>query len=447
MRVFVLDQNRQPLDPCHPARARELLKSGRASVLRRYPFTIILSDRTVEESETHPYRLKIDPGSKTTGFAVVNEVTGRVVFAAELTHRGQQIREYLLSRRALRRGRRNRHTRYRPKRFDNRRRQPGWLPPSLESRVDNIMTWVGRISRFCPIVAITQELVRFDTQALQNPQVSGIEYQQGELAGYEIREYLLQKWGCDCVYCGAKNTPLEIEHIQAKSRGGSDRVSNLTLACHDCNQKKGNQALQNFLSGQPDLCTLILSQAKAPLKDAAAVNATRWELFRRLQDTQLPVETGTGGCTKFNRVTKGIEKTHWTDAACFGASTPRKLLIRGIRPLLIVAKGHGKRQRCGTDKHGFPIRHAPTQKSFMGFQTGDLVKAIIPKGKYVGTYTGRIAIRFRPSFKLTTGDKSFDVHPKYIRAIHKADGYAFNGLAQGTPDASLREGAGTLAAF
>lgn len=433
MRVFVLARNRQPLNPCHPARARILLKSGGAAVFQRYPFTIILSDRTVEKSSVHPHRLKIDPGSKITGFAVVNETTGRVVFAAELTHRGQQIRNDLLSRRALRRGRKNRHTRYRPSRFDNRRRQPGWLPPSLESRVDNTMTWVRRIQKFCPIAAVSQELVKFDTQALVKPEISGIEYQQGELAGYEIREYLLQKWGRSCAYCDAENTPLEIEHIQPKSKGGSNRVSNLTLACHNCNQKKGNQALQDFLKSKSDLVKQILSQAKAPLKDAAAVNATRWELFRRLTATGLPVETGTGGRTKFNRVTRGIDKTHWADAACVGASTPERLLIRGLQPLLISAKGHGKRQRCGTNKHGFPIRHAPSQKFFMGFQTGDLVKAVIPKGKYAGTYTGRIAIRFRPSFKLTALDKSFDVHPKYIRVIHKADGYAFDYVGGNSP--------------
>lgn len=448
MRVFVLDQNRQLLDPCHPARARELLKSGCAAVFRRYPFSIILKDRMFVESETHSHRLKIDPGSKTTGFAVVNETSGRVVFAAELTHRGQQIRDSLLCRRALRRGRRNRHVRYRAKRFDNRRRPKGWLPPSLESRVDNVMTWVQRIKKFCPITALSQELVHFDAQALVKPEISGTEYQRGDLFGYEVREYLLQKWGRSCVYCGVENTPLEIEHIQPKSKGGSGRVSNLTLACHDCNQKKGSQPIHDFLKGEPELACAILSQAKAPLKDAAAVNTTRWELFRRLQETGLPVETGTGGRTKFNRATRGIDKTHWTDAACVGASTPKRLLIRGILPLLISAKGHGKWQRCGTDKHGFPTRHAPAQKSFMGFQTGDLVKAIILKGKYAGTHTGRIAIRFRPSFKLTAGDKSFDVHPKYIRAIHKADGFAFCHLAAIPLTAKFNGyGGSTVAAF
>jgi len=162
-----------------------------------------------------------------------------------------------------------------------------------------------------------------------------------------------------------------------------------------------------------------------------------------LQSTGLSVEVGSGGRTKFNRKTRSIEKHHWTDAACVGASTPEKLLINGVKPLIVKAKGHGRRQRCGTDRYGFPIRHAPAQKFFMGFQTGDLVKADVKTGKYAGIYTGRIAIRFKPSFKLTTGGfavsaqrstersrrspngKSFDVHPKYLKAIHQADGYEY----------------------
>jgi len=169
-----------------------------------------------------------------------------------------------------------------------------------------------------------------------------------------------------------------------------------------------------------------LTQAKAPLKDAAAVNATRWELYSRLQLTGLPVEVGSGGRTKFNRKTRGIEKHHWTDASCVGASTPERLLIRGIKPLEVIAKGHGTRQRCRPDKYGFPARHAPKAKFFMGFTTGDMVKADIPSGKYAGKYTGRIAIRFRPSFMLLLPDKRFDVHPKYLTTVHKADGYEYN---------------------
>lgn len=425
MRVFVLDKNLKPLDPCHPARARELLQKGRAKVYRRYPFAIVLQDRCVKESITHSHRIKIDPGSKVTGFAVVQEGTGRVTNAFLISHRGQQIKDSLESRRALRRGRRNRKTRYRKPRFLNRTRKSGWLPPSLESRIDNIETWVRRIRKLCPVVAISQELVRFDLQQVQNPEISGIEYQRGELFGFEVKEYLLFKWGRKCAYCGIENVPFEIEHILAKSKGGSNRVSNLCLSCHSCNQAKGNKPIEEFLKKKPEVLKRVLAQASSPLKDAAAVNATRWELHRRLQLTGLPVEVGSGGRTKFNRKTRGIKKTHWTDAVCVGASTPERLLLNGVKPLNIKAKGHGKRQRCGTDRYGFPIRHAPSQKFFMGFQTGDLVKANVLAGKYAGKYVGRIAIRFKPSFKLTTGGKNFDVHPKYLKTIHKADGYEY----------------------
>lgn len=425
MRVFVLDKNLQPLDPCHPARARELLAKGRAKIFKHYPFTIVLRDRTLEESVTHPHRIKIDPGSKTTGIAVVQEETGRATTALEISHRGQQIKNALDSRRALRRGRRNRKTRYRQPRFLNRTRKNGWLPPSLESRIANIETWVRRIRKFCPVTAISQELVRFDLQQIENPEISGIEYQQGELYGYEVREYLLQKWERKCAYCGIENVPLQVDHVQPKAKGGTNRISNLCLACEPCNLKKGTQDIKEFLAKKPEILKRILAQAKRPLKDAAAVNATRWELFRRLQATGLPVEVGSGGLTKFNRQTRGIEKSHWADAANVGKSTPEQLLIRGIKPLLIIAKGHGVRQRCRPDKYGFPKSHAPSAKSFQGFQTGDIVKANIPSGKFAGNYAGRIAIRHRPSFVLQLPSLKFDAHPKYLKTIHQADGYDY----------------------
>lgn len=180
--VFVLDTNKKPLNPIHPGRARMLLNQGKAAVFRRYPFTIIL------KQEEHPpklksLRLKIDPGAKTTGLAIVNDETSEVVWAAKLEHRGFEIKKSLDSRRGVRRSRRQRHTRYRQARFLNRTRKDGWLAPSLLSRVYNIMTWVKRLMCFCPVVALSQELVRFDTQQIQSPEISGTEYQQGTLAG------------------------------------------------------------------------------------------------------------------------------------------------------------------------------------------------------------------------------------------------------------------------
>lgn len=426
--VFILSPIKQPLMPCSPRRARLLLSTGHAAVFRRYPFTLILKPRVPHGTQmtlgfdeparieiSSGLRLKIDPGSKTSGLALVHDTTGQVMWAAEITHRGRRIRALLEARRMLRRGRRYRKTRYRQPRFLNRRRPDGWLPPSLESRLSNVLTWVARLRRLCPIRTLSQELVRFDTQLMQDAEVSGVGYQQGTLAGYEVREYLLEKWARTCVYCRKTDIPLEIEHIIPKSRGGSDRVSNLTLACHLCNQRKGNQTAAEF--GYPT----VQAQGKHPLKDAAAVNTTRWALYRRLVDLGLPVEVGTGGRTKWNRTSRGLPKTHWIDAACIGASTPQYLIVENIRPLMIKAMGHGSRQMCTTDKYGFPKSHKHREKTFMGFQTGDMVQAKIAKGKYRGEHFGRVVIRFRPDFILN----GFNVHPKYLRKIQQSDGYAY----------------------
>ena len=268
--VFVLDTNKKPLDPIHPGEARKLLRGGQAAIFRKYPFTIILKVAATEEPE--PLRVKVDPGSTTTGIAVVNDATGRVVWAANLQHRGQRIKDALLGRRAIRRSRRNRKTRYRTPRFLNRTRPQGWLAPSLQSRVDNSITWVKRLGMVSNTTTISMELVRFDMQQMDHPDISGVEYQQGELAGYEVREYLLEKFNRSCAYCQIENVPLQIEHIVPRARGGSNRVSNLTLACAPCNLKKGTRTAEEF--GYPD----VHKQARQPLKDAAAVNSTRWKL-------------------------------------------------------------------------------------------------------------------------------------------------------------------------
>lgn len=187
--AFVIDTNKRQLDPVPPAVARKLLSNGEAAVFRRYPFTIILK-RAVDASVS-PIEVKIDPGSKTTGIALLKG--DKLIFAAELTHRGQTIKASLDSRRAIRRNRRARHTRYRQARFLNRTRPKGWLAPSLQHRVDTTLTWVHKFIKFVPADQISMELVRFDLQQLENPEISETEYQQGTLLGYEVREYLLNK--------------------------------------------------------------------------------------------------------------------------------------------------------------------------------------------------------------------------------------------------------------
>jgi 5-methylcytosine-specific restriction endonuclease McrA len=421
--------------PCSEKRAKLLLARGRARVHRVLPFVIRLTDREKVTSQFQTLRVKLDPGSRVTGLALTRESdtahaeTGELRRGAavlnlfDLVHRGRQISEALTARRAMRRWRRGK-LRYRSPRFLNRSRSPGWLPPSLQHRVDTTMAWVKRIMRWAPVAAISSELVRFDMQRLDNPEVSGVGYQQGTLEGYEIREYLLEKWDRHCAYCGAKNTPLQLEHIVARSRGGSNRVSNLTLACEPCNRAKGALPVEEFLAKRPTRLARILAQSKRPLKDAAAVNATRWALSNALKATGMPLELASGGRTKFNRVTLGVPKTHALDAACVGALFG---LTHWRRPTLSVnCTGRGSYQRTRLDRYGFPRGYMTRTKRVHGFQTGDMVHAEVSTGKRAGTHVGRVAIRVSGSFNIQKASMVVQgVAHRHCRLIQRSDGYGY----------------------
>ena len=336
-------------------------------------------------------------------------------------------------------------------RFDNRTKPEGWLAPSLQHRVDTVLAWVNRLMRLAPITALSQELVRFDMQAMQNPEISGVGYQQGTLLGYEVREYLLEKWGRECAYCGAEQTPLEIDHIHPRSKGGSDRASNLAIACRDCNQAKGNMPLEQFLTRSPERVRKILAQAKASLKDAAAVNSTRWALFQRLKATNLPVEVASGGRTKWNRHRLQVPKAHGLDAACVGhVDVIEHWPLPGAtqQPVLsIKATGRGSYQRTRLTMHGFPRGYLTRSKSAFGFQTGDMVRAVVTKGKKAGDYLGRVAIRASGSFNIQTPTGLVQgIHHRFCTLIQRSDGYGYSwtqiastqgdaGMGQATPAA------------
>ncbi len=421
--VFLLDTNRKPLNPITPRQARKLLEKGKAAVLRRYPFTLILK-REIEDPQIFPLTLKIDPGSKFTGLALLSGDV--VIWVAQIEHRGQVIKDSIESRSQSRRSRRSRKTRYRAARYNNRRRKEGWLPPSLMHRVQTTEIWVKRLMRFCPVVEIWIEQVKFDLQLMQNAEISGVEYQQGELQGYSVREYLLEKWGRECAYCGKKDVPLQVEHIVPKARGGSNRVNNLTLACECCNQKKGSKPVEEFLKKKPEVLKKIKNRAKQPLKDAAAVNSTRKKIVEVLSDI-LPTTTATGAQTKYNRCRLELPKDHHIDAACVG--DVEKLSFYATQPLMIKCTGHGNRQYQNVDKFGFP-KGKPKNKNLVvqGFRTGDMVKAVIEKGKYVGTYVGRVAVRAKGTFMLKTKQhqQRIDVSAKYCSKLHCTDGYSYS---------------------
>lgn len=425
-RIFVISRQGKPLMPCHPARARQFLRRGRAVVVRLCPFTIRLKDRA--GGDVQPVRLKLDPGAKVTGVALVREAGGGVqdvLHLAEIAHKGDLVRKRMGQRAAFRRRRRSANLRYRAPRFDNRLRPDGWLPPSLRSRLDNVMSWVGRYRHFAPVTALSVERVRFDMQAMERPGIAGVEYQRGELRGYEAREYLLEKWGRRCAYCDAENVPLQVEHIVSKARGGSNRISNLCLACEPCNRRKGALSVEEFLAHDPKRLAAIRVQAKTPLKDAAAVNATRNAIFFNLRATGLPVEAGSGGRTKWNRARLGIPKTHALDAACVGAVEA----VHGWRTpvLAIKATGRGAYQRTSLTAHGFPRGYLMRTKQVRGFQTGDMVRAVVPSGKKAGTHVGRVVVRATGSFAICTAAGKIDgVSHRHCAMLARASGYFFH---------------------
>ena len=420
--MFVLDKHHQPLMPCSEKRARLLLERGRARVHKMVPFTIRLVDRLQDDSALQDVRLKLDPGSKATGVAVkLDGAKGtKAVFLGGVIHK-PGIKARLDKRRSLRRSRRNRMTRYRKPRFLNRDRKAGWLPPSLEARVDQTMHAATKLSSNLPITAISVEHVKFDTQLMQNAEISGMEYQQGKLMGYEVREYLLEKWGRACVYCAATDVPLEVEHIVPKSRGGTNRVSNLTLPCHACNQGKGKHTVEEF--GFPHIQAL----ARKPLRDAAMMNAARWRLYKNLKATGLPVAAGTGGRTKYQRLQHELPKAHYYDALCVRASTPEQFTALPAYVQVWSATGRVTRQMCGTNATGFPIRHRTSRKIHFGFQTGDFVVATVPRGKYAGVWKGRVLIWANGRFDVSAGGKRIaqGISHKYCRIVQHQEGWRY----------------------
>jgi 5-methylcytosine-specific restriction endonuclease McrA len=452
-RVFVLDKDKQPLMPCTPARARRLLSNKKAAVYKLHPFTIILKEKN--RGVCQPVQFKVDHGSKTTGIALIADFKrGKtLIFAANLSHRGRLISESLQSRASIRRSRRARKTRYRKPKWTSgmskkqlthvNQRPKGWLAPSVRSKVDNLTNVCRKVQKLAPLTHISMEDVRFDTQLMDNPDIQGKSYQQGTLFEMEVKEYLLALFHHQCAYChGLSNDPiLEKEHIVPRSKNGSNRIDNLALACRTCNKLKDNylpeewlkqlsQSKSNINKERFKNFTNIAKGIKPSMRDAAYMNTTRKALVKYLSDFGLPMELGSGGLTKFNRTKQNYPKEHWIDAACIGKSGETVLISPKTVPLNIKAMGRGSRQMCRVDKYGFPRTSAKSTTAVHGFKTGDLVKAVVLKGKKKGVYIGRVAVRANGYFNITTKDGTNQgIGYQYCRLLQKNDGYQYSNLS------------------
>ena len=299
LRVPVLNMRGQPLMPTTPAKARHLLEQGKAKVVKRKPFVIQLTIATGETKQD--ITLGIDSGYGQVGFSAKTEK--EELMSGELTLR-KDVSKKLDERRMYRRQKRNKLW-HREARFDNRvsTKKEGWLAPNMQHKLDSHIRLIENIKRWLPITKTTIEVASFDTQKMQNPEITGIEYQQGELQGYHIKEYLLEKFGRKCVYCNQKDVPLEIEHIIPKAKGGSSRASNLTISCRKCNLEKGALTAEEF--GYPNIQKL----AKESLKSTVFMN-----VVRKILSKQVNAEETFGYITKFGRIKYDLQKSHVNDA-------------------------------------------------------------------------------------------------------------------------------------
>ena len=299
--------------------------------------------------------VNVDPGASATGIAVVSERDGtRHAHAlVELRHRGNRVRNKLIRRRSFRRNRRGR-LRNRKPRFDNRTRPAGWLPPSLVSRLENTVTWANRMAAIFPVRLVRVEDAVFDTQLMADAEISGVQYQEGDLLGWQLRSYVIHRDGRVCAYCGRRDAErYELDHIVPRSLHGSDRVSNLVVACHECNVRKGNVSVAEFLSGDPERLAAIRRIQGASLSGAAHLNVIVPELLRRLRTLGPAVTTHDAYTTSWTRNRLGVPKTHVNDALCLGA--PARLEGVPDRKLVARATGHGDRQMLRpADRHGNP---------------------------------------------------------------------------------------------
>ncbi|MHB8288905.1 MAG: HNH endonuclease, partial [Acidimicrobiales bacterium] len=249
-------------------------------------------------------------------------------------------------------------------------------------------------------------------------------YQQGTMALYEVREYLLEKWGRKCAYCKASEVPLQIEHIFTKSRGGTNRASNLMFACNGCNKAKDSLSVQVFLATGPKRIARILAQAKAQLKDAPAVNATRWALWRSLKNTRVVVFGGSRGHTKWNRSRFSVPKPHALDVVCVRNTSG--VASYPTRVLATKAAGRGSCALTRSDVYGSPRLYLPLTKVHHRFATGDLVLAVVPTGNLAGVYVGRVAVCSSGSFNIKAkGEAVQGISYRYRTLLRRRDGWGY----------------------
>jgi hypothetical protein len=300
MLVFVKNKHGEKLMPCKPSKARKLLKQNKAKIVQYEPFTIELLYGSSGYKQA--VDIGVDLGAKHIGIAI--QSGNKVISKGEIELRND-IKSNIDTRRIYRRSRRNRKTRYRKPRFDNRKRAKGWLPPSIQSRIDNTLYWIDKFVDLVPNPNLNIEVGKFDVQKMINPNIQGIDYQQGQTYGYyDTRYYVFTRDNYTCQVCKKKDKILQTHHIIYKSHGGSDRADNLITVCTDCHSHKNHQEGEIFYKW-------MINKKKAPsYKEAPFMNTIRQRVFQKYPNANIVY----GSWTTPRRKELSLEKTHYNDA-------------------------------------------------------------------------------------------------------------------------------------
>ena len=311
--VYVINKQGQALMPTERfGKVRRLLKNSLAHVVCRIPFTIQLDYDTTDY--TQPVSLGVDAGSKHIGISATT--SEKELYAADVELRNDIV-DKLSTRREQRRTRRSR-LRYRKARFNNRvsSKRKGWLAPSVENKIQTHLTIVEKIHKFLPITNIVVETASFDIQKINNPSISGSEYQQGEqLDFFNVREYVLFRDNHTCQHCKGKSKDevLNVHHIESR-KTGSDSPKNLITLCETCHKA--------YHRGEFEL---NVKRGKS-FRDSAFMGIMRWKLYDELKLRYDNVSMTFGYITKYKRIKLGLDKEHYNDAYCICGNLAAKML-------------------------------------------------------------------------------------------------------------------------
>lgn len=306
--VYIIGKNGQPLMPTdRHGKVRRLLKSNKAIVVKRCPFTIqLMYDST---NYTQEVSLGVDAGSKHIGLSATTK--DRVLFEANVRLRTDIVNN-ISTRRQFRKNRRSKKTRYRKARFNNRKKKEGWLAPSVKQKIDCHLTMIDKIYKILPISKIIVEVANFDIQKIKNPKVNGTDYQQGEQFNFwNVREYVLFRDGyiCQCCKGKSKDKILNVHHIESRKTGGN-APNNLITLCETCHK--------GYHNGTVTLPKTIKRGMK--FKDAAFMGIMRWAFFNKLKELYPNVNLTYGYKTKNTRIEHKLPKEHYIDARCISGN-------------------------------------------------------------------------------------------------------------------------------